>query len=182
MESCMMTKPYVVMTINIAMHVLILFTILSLFFMLYIAPVEKNALDKEIKNQVDDLITSNSVHISDDLKKIIHSDAVNKMKEVYSKPHKLATQHNSWLYTSIITTNVAMFLLVTISTLLLIYQCNQCIPIGHVMLENIITFIFVGFIEYLFFTRVALKYIPTPPSAIVNRVLYKLKNINMADQ
>lgn len=176
-ESCLMTKPYVIMTINVAMHVLILFTILSLFFMLYIAPVEKKALDNELENQIDDLITSNTVHMSEDLRKIINSDAVNKMKEVYSKPHKLTTQHNSWLFTSIVSTNIAMFLLVTISTLLLIYQCDKCIPIGHVMTENIITFIFVGIVEYLFFTRVALKYIPSPPSAIVKRVLTKLKNI-----
>lgn len=178
MSSCVMTKPYVIMAINVAMHVLILFTILSLFFMLYIAPVERHALENEIEDQIEDLISSNTVHVSDDMRKILRSDTVNNIKEVYSKPHKIMEQHNSWLFTSIIMTNVAMFLLVTISTLLLIYQCNQCIPIGHVMLENLITFIFVGFVEYLFFTRVALKYIPTPPSTIVNRVVERLKEIN----
>lgn len=35
-----------------------------------------------------------------------------------------------------------------------------------IFLENILTFIFVGVVEYLFFTKVALNFIPAPPSTI----------------
>ena len=59
-------------------------------------------------------------------------------------------------------------IIVVIALVLLMYQCNQCIPLKDILIENGLTFFFVGIIEYLFFTKVALNFVPTKPSLLVN--------------
>lgn len=44
-----------------------------------------------------------------------------------------------------------------------------------IVLENILTFICVGFVEYLFFTKIILKFVPAPPSTIVTSLISSLK-------
>lgn len=44
-----------------------------------------------------------------------------------------------------------------------------------IFFENILTFICVGVVEYLFFTKVALKFIPAPPSTIYTSFVNSLK-------
>ena len=174
-KSCITTGSYMSTGINVAIHVLILFTILSMFFMFYVAPMERMALNGEIKNNIDKLITFDSAIIPDEYKPFLKSDILQKLKNSYTKPHKLVETHNEWLFKTIILTNVSLFIVVTLSTLLLLYQCNQCLPIGHILLENGLTFLFVGLVEYLFFTRVALHYIPSKPSAMANSFFESLE-------
>jgi len=38
------------------------------------------------------------------------------------------------------------------------------INIEHIILENVMAFLFVGALEYMFFTKIALHYVPTMPS------------------
>jgi hypothetical protein len=48
-----------------------------------------------------------------------------------------------------------------------------------VVIENIITFMFIGFIEIFFFYNIVLKYIPAPPSLLsssfLNNLLFSLR-------
>jgi len=44
-----------------------------------------------------------------------------------------------------------------------------------IVLENILTFMCVGFVEYLFFTKIILKFIPAPPSTIVTSLISSFK-------
>jgi hypothetical protein len=48
----------------------------------------------------------------------------------------------------------------------------------YVLLENIITFIFVGIIEVVFFLNVALKFVPSPPSLIFTSIIDNLKKVS----
>ena len=47
--------------------------------------------------------------------------------------------------------------------------------IGHVFMENILTFTFVGMIEIMFFIKIASKYIPAPPSLVYKAFLESMK-------
>jgi len=49
------------------------------------------------------------------------------------------------------------------------------IEMKTIVLENILTFICVGFVEYLFFTKIILKFIPAPPSTIITSLISSLK-------
>jgi hypothetical protein len=48
--------------------------------------------------------------------------------------------------------------------------------IKHVVLENCITFFFVGLVEIMFFINIASKFIPAPPSTIFTSLLSNLQN------
>lgn len=47
--------------------------------------------------------------------------------------------------------------------------------VWHIFLENIITFIFVGIVEVIFFLNIALKFVPAPPSLIFTSLLSAIK-------
>jgi hypothetical protein len=53
--------------------------------------------------------------------------------------------------------------------------CNKCTGVVGILKENIITFMFVGLVEYLFFTQIAFKYIPAPPSTMVSTLVNAFK-------
>lgn len=207
---CVTPSSYMPMAINISVHVLILFTILSMLFMFYISKVARNALNKEISHGLGDAVDAGFAAINKninqnlnagygnspmldkisnmhpeianavqkmkatgrvDVSKIGHSlngDLVDKLRKSYEKVDKTVETHNNWLFNSIIITNVSLFIFVTMLIVILLYQCEQCIPIKHILLENAVTFFFVGIIEYFFFTKIAVKYIPSKPSLIVN--------------
>jgi hypothetical protein len=52
------------------------------------------------------------------------------------------------------------------------------ISLREIIVENIVIFIFVGAVEYFFFTRIAAKYIPVTPeyvsTSILDRIKYRL--------
>jgi hypothetical protein len=66
-------------------------------------------------------------------------------------------------------------LLISILLLFLYYLLNTnsitVDQIKEISIENILTFIFVGIIEFVFFTNVAMKYIPSEPSLIFKSLL-----------
>lgn len=210
-SQCVEPSSYTPMVINIAVHVLILFTILTMLFMFYISKVAKNALNSEIRhnlgdaidnamNGIDSAVKSNlnneninylrsfsplseNVNVAElgknlnirELGKKLNGDFVEKLRQSYEKIDKTVETHNSWLFTNLITVNVGLAIFVTMLVLLLIYQCQQCIPIKHILLENAVTFFFVGIIEFFFFTKIAVKYIPSKPSLIVDSFFNSLE-------
>jgi hypothetical protein len=56
-----------------------------------------------------------------------------------------------------------------------IFECKHSVPFGRLILKNIIIFIFVGAIEYIFFTNIAMKYIPSPPTLLVKTLITALQ-------
>ena len=55
-------------------------------------------------------------------------------------------------------------------------SCRKRIPVGQILLENILLFGFIGIIEYVFFQEIATKYIPTKPSFLIDQTLQSLKD------
>jgi hypothetical protein len=68
-----------------------------------------------------------------------------------------------------------MLLIPVIIVAILTFSCSKCIPVNKIVLINLITFACVGIIEYLFFTNVAIKYVPTPPSTLVKSFYKNIK-------
>jgi hypothetical protein len=55
------------------------------------------------------------------------------------------------------------------------FDCHKTVDITSILKENIVLFIFVGITEYIFFTNIAIKYISTKPSLLVNTMINTLK-------
>ena len=60
-------------------------------------------------------------------------------------------------------------------TVLLKYECGSNLKIEEIIIENLIIFAFVGLVEYYFFTRIALKFVPVEPSFISKQFINSLK-------
>jgi predicted PurR-regulated permease PerM len=171
--------------INITLHVLILFTFLTTFFWLFLSNVEKqninNVSSKLINNQTKDsldLIKDNLTKINPkiNLNKINLNTVANNLENSSKKPNTFITNHNKKLFFTsiIIIASIFTFLI----TMIIFYKVFKKEPIDfkHIFLENLIIFSFAGIIEYLFFTHVAIKYIPVTPDVATSAIIDKIKD------
>jgi len=94
----------------------------------------------------------------------------------YSTPNKLITLHNE----NIVDYGVKLSIILLIVTVALItalkYACSKCINVTKLLLENSITFIFIGGIEYWFFMTYAKDYHPAPPSTLLSTAFNTIKS------
>ena len=177
---CIEPRSAVPFAINVGLHVTILFALLSALFLFYISQIEKQTLEHEIHNNIDDAADNFLSKMNPNEKSamvlLLNNPVVDTLKTKYSVPPAEVTVHNTWLQRTIILVNCALIFTITLVTVILKYQCGQCIPIGHIIAENIATFTCVAVIEGLFFYFIALKFIPTVPSVIVNAFYDSVKN------
>lgn len=172
--------------INGILHVLILFTFLTILFFTLVSSLEKTSFENEITNEINNSVKSMATKISATTKekvsrvlsKPINEDgktALDIAIESYSKPSEVITEHNKWVKVTAISVILVIFLCLIIILLVLSYSCNKCTGISSIIKENIITFIFVGIVEYLFFTQIAFKYVPAPPSTMLTTIIDTFK-------
>ena len=173
--------------VNILVHVIILFSILSALFWIVISKVETNAIGNEINNNIENATNQLKTTLTDDQKKI-YNNFVNKsqpqieiLKNIYNQPSKVVVKNNKSLFAG----NLIMIgglIAILIAVLLTIrLGCNITgFPFLQILRENFIVFLGVGAIEALFFLKVAMKFIPTKPSQIVTNLTTDLQN-NLAN-
>ena len=97
--------------------------------------------------------------------------------ELFSKDHPARKRVNIEVFRSINITNflIILFLIIIVSTLF--YTNNLTYnQFKHILLENVITFTFVGIIEVIFFFFIALKFVPAPPSLILTSLIENISN------
>jgi hypothetical protein len=179
-SSCNIPAKYTPIAINIGIHVMILFCILSCLFYFLISKVETSTINGELTSNIDDIVESltQDPEISSYLNGQAQTAIASKLKEAYIKPNEVATTNNKWLFRSVIIANVGIFLIILIVILLLVINCNECISIWHIIAENIGTFLLVGVIEILFFLKVAIQYVPVHPDIVSNTFLNEMsKNL-----
>lgn len=164
-NSCTNSK-YMPLAVNVGLHVVILFTILSFFFVFYISKVSREVINGEIKNNLHDLLEKSDEYVAP-VRQYLDLGTLTKLKTHFLKPDKTVEETNSWLVSTIFLTNAALALLIISVIMIMTYSCGYCIPLKHIVIENILVFAGIGVVEFLFFTKVALKYVPAPPSAII---------------
>lgn len=165
--------------INILIHIFILFIFLSLFFFFYISKKEEESLN----NQVDFICQK----IPDILKNIDQTDK-NKVIKWESLKYKAENEYkyddldideyinynnNNLKYISIIISITILFLSLIIY--FYSYILGKNIDISYIIKENIVIFLFIGMVEFLFFKNIASKYIPIFPVDISTTLLERIK-------
>jgi len=118
----------------------------------------------------------NSNNISYLLKILNNDEIYNNYLNEYSTPNVLIASHNQNIldnsfYISIILIIVTIILITVIKK-----SCSNCLNITKLLIENTITFCFVGGIEYWFFTTYAKNFVPTLPSLIVTSAIDNIKS------
>jgi len=96
---------------------------------------------------------------------------------IFSKPDTNREKINTIVFKNITFINVLLFVFLILVTFILVKsKILTFTEIKHVLLENCITFFFVGIVEILFFLNIASKFIPAPPSTIFTSLLSNLQS------
>ena len=172
--------------VNFVLHVLILFTFLTFFFMFFICKKSEEAFNGEIQTQLHEVIHK-QIEV---LKKENKYDTFVKIKNVYpldkiikllNSKNKAVENYNNGLINITLTITILSWIGFIIIILLLKYTCASHLNIGEILLENTIIFGLIGLGEYFFFTRIALQYIPVEPSFITKKFIERLRNLFVND-
>ena len=165
-------------SLNISLHVLILFTFLTIFFFTFISHLEQKSVNSALKSaiteQVGHLLTSISTFAQNNINWVnVYNVAEKIQKDSQGELQSVKQNHKRLLYTGL----GMIGFLILVFTGLLIYYRSQGIKIGikKIFLENALVFSFVGLIEFLFFTKVASKYIPVTPDVLSKTILERVK-------
>jgi len=174
------------MSVDIALHVFILFTFLSIFFFAYVSKLEKQNVN-DTTNSVINEETNGFLNELDkwDKKldiginwKNVDKIAIDMQKDYNKNVSSIEDNNKKLLKTSIIII-VVIFILLIASIIFIKYYTTYDLKLKHIIITNIIIFSITGFIEYLFFTLVATKYVPFTPDFTAKTVLDRIKyNIN----
>lgn len=158
--------------INITVHIIILFSFLSLFFFLYVSRIEEAAF----KEQIGNLINNNIQSVLEQQKEItapLIQTAMPYLNILRPKTGQIevATIKQNLLVKFSAGFTVLILIAICLSIILtLVFDCNKNVPIQEILLENTLTFIFVGIIEFLFFTKIAIHYVPAPPTLMLKTI------------
>ena len=172
--------------INGIFHVLILFTFLTILFFTIVLSLEKSAFENEMTNEINSSVKnmaskiqpSDKDQISNVVNKSVNEDGQSSLDvaiDKYSTPSDFIVEHNKWVKITAIAIILGVFVFLLTILVVLSYSCDKCIGLSSIVKENIITFIFVGMVEYLFFTHIAFKYVPAPPSTMVTTIIDTFK-------
>ena len=161
---------------NILIHVIMLFSFLSLFFFLYVSKIEEKAFKQEfgniIETSLNEFIENNKI-LKPEIKDL--SPWLSQVENMYSD-YDRATKERDILvkFSSVFVLLILLSIFITI-VLTLFFGCDKRFSLNHIIIENTIVFILIGIVEYTFFTKVAIKFIPTPPSLLVNTLIDTIK-------
>jgi hypothetical protein len=164
---------------DIGLHAMILFIFLTAFFLLFISKMEVSALEGQlgglINNDIGNYMQQIKSEYGEDSLKFLNILPFDTLLKNYSTPDPYQVNNNNWLVKSLIITNVLLFVIIIGSIIMLKLVCNYDVNIREIVFLNAITFMFVGGIEYMFFTKVGLKYVPAPPSLMMDTIFGNVK-------
>lgn len=178
---CLKPSDNIVFSVDVLVHVTILFVFLTVFFMFYISKIMKSSIEKEVHENITNGISSLLNKFSSgtfNIKNLTKQLPLDNIAKKYDEPSDVVTVNNKMVFTNAILTCVTLILTIFIICFIVKMSCNQCIPIMKILKENAILFTFIGVIEFLFFKFVALKYIPVEPSYIIKSAIETLQKQN----
>lgn len=161
--------------IDIFIHVILVITILSVFFWIVLSKIETKSLQGEVTNQLGDLI--DKFQPNDSTKTMLKSIDYDEISKLYNgKPSREVEEYNKALFKLNIIIIVLLVSTFIIIWILLKINCGKDVPVGKIFLENIGLFVLIGIIEVLFFLQIASKFIPVEPSFIMKTVKDNIKD------
>ena len=176
-------QPYSLI-VNISIHVIILFSILSFLFFLYISKITRAHVDKEFKHIIEqnmDKYLRELIQEQDPSHPIpwsVISQESQRLLQKYQQVSPQVQSHNAKIRRNVIIALGVMLGLLLLAIGIMKYYGKK-LSIMTIIFENIIIFVFVGIIELLFFKFIASKYIPLNKTdvleTLVSRMIYNLQ-------
>ena len=185
-----MNKNKLNLSIDIILHILILFTFLTIFFFAYVSKLEKQSLD----NLTNDLVQNKTSKVLDELnnleikadklsdKKVLKldwdklNDITNEIMDKSKEASPEIKKNNDNLFKESLLIIGALFVLFIGSIIVFKFILKYDIDLKHIFLMNLIVFSLAGGVEFLFFNYIASKYVPVTPDVSTNEVINIIKN------
>lgn len=163
---------------NLLVHGLLLFTILSALYLLVISKMETNAFQTEINAQLTDKLPQliSQIDTTGSIKSSLKNMPLSNFNSLFSQPSAQTTLTNKSLQTSMGWVIFTLLILIISGGLWLKLSCDQCVNFWSIIKQNLLIFLFVGIAEGVFFYFIASKYVPVPPSLLINTTIGDLKN------
>lgn len=161
------------------LHVVILFTVLTALFLLLIVKLATEIFNHEIESNLESFLIPALENVDQNqvIKDILKNAPLERLERFYSEPSADIEVYNKWLRTSMFLIIGFFVTILLILTLFLYFTCGKMIPLWHIIEENIVIFSVVGSFEAVFFLMIARKYIPCPPSFMMETFFDDIKNI-----
>lgn len=152
-------KEYINLFYSIYLHLFLLFVFLSIFFWIIISKTESRVINKEMSEGVKNGLRNVKIP-----EKYMSQQTGNYLIGLFKGKDKTVIRNNDQLFKMNLII-IGVLLIGLIASIFVRYKfCGMLFDVGEVIGENIIILMLVGAIEYYFFTRVASKYVPVPPS------------------
>ncbi len=178
-NSCKQNKFEINFSMNLFVHVIFLFTILSVLFIIIISKLSSDAINNELIELVNDNVNSHYKNLNEEQKntfnKLLNFMPLDKMSKLYAQPEKVRETNNKHVFSSMKLTIFLLLLLLVIIVVVSRLLCHK-IPMKHIIIENLIIFTGIGVVEFLFFKNIILKYVPVQPSFILSYLFDSVKN------
>ena len=166
-----------VLLVMILFQMMILYLFLYLFFRFYITKVQKQHFEDEMKSLVKQGIHKSFANLTPQENSATLTaiqtakEPLEMLSQMYSGQSEKMQVNNKWVM------NVGLiffiFLLISFVLTFIVFNfiCDKSIPLKTILIESGITFIFIGFIEYMFFKNIIMKYIPQLPSKLYQDII-----------
>lgn len=163
------------LAVSVLLQVIILFTFLSVFFFIFVSKMEKKAF----QNEMGDTITKGLGDILNESNlagEIIepYVPLLETLLETFQGLDEASVQRNIRVKDSAIF-GIAILLSILITLVFTSWIEDEHIHFRALTIENLIIFGLVGIVEYVFFTHIAIKYIPVTPAVMRNEVINTLR-------
>uniref|UniRef100_A0A6C0I6W4 Uncharacterized protein n=1 Tax=viral metagenome TaxID=1070528 RepID=A0A6C0I6W4_9ZZZZ len=155
---------------SIFIKVLYLFIFLSCFFYIIVEKQVTNHLADNISNMLSDTYNKNVK--GDDIKKynmLFNYYTGSNLNDISQLEDK-TMRYNNLIYTLNVTFIIFLVIIPIIIYYVATFVFNKKIPIVQILIFNVILYILVGAIEYMFFIHIASKYIPVTDGDIINEI------------
>lgn len=165
--------------LNALVNVFILLTFLTVFYMTYAAKLERSVLNEELKRTIGKEMPA-ALRKADrgkgDIRTTIRASRPELMRlaRAYAGDDKATTTYNRMLFGMSAGTCAALLVVIIAVVVVLYRSClisNRNLHFWDIVRENAWIFLCVGAVEFLFFTHVATKWVPTAPSTMVRALL-----------
>lgn len=182
----MLSSQFVHTIVNLCLHMFILFLFLSFFFFFYISVKERETVKESINSIIEEQTYSTLLYI-DKLDKRLSIDKngninwkeINKtaidIQKQYQNKIPYIVEHNKRLIKKCIIIIISIFFFLLFTTLFFTFYKKYDIDLRSIFTENIIIFLFVGIIEFLFFTFIISKYIGIDPDFVTTSLIDRIK-------
>lgn len=153
--------------LNVLLHILTLFIVLSILFMTYVSRIMTEVFSNEIGHSL--IEAMRDVDVSPQSKALLKRLPIH----IYDNEDPVKKVNNMWVF-RILLTVIGFLVLLLCSVIYTIYRNCNAVQFKQILLENAITFLLVGTVEFIFFFTIVRKYIPVKPSMMKSYVMERL--------